>query len=52
MPVILAGLNWNDIDVLIMPDGKYRFLSDKNYAEQFELWIQKWRPCCGTGNCR
>jgi pyridoxine/pyridoxamine 5'-phosphate oxidase len=31
---------WNDIDVLIMPDGNYRFLNDKNSAEQFYQWIQ------------
>jgi hypothetical protein len=31
--------NWNDIDVVIMPDGRYKFLSDKDNAKQFELWI-------------
>jgi hypothetical protein len=30
----------NDIDVLILPDGNYRFLADKNLAERFHLWIQ------------
>jgi hypothetical protein len=31
---------WNEIEVLILPDGNYRFLSDKTAAEQFHLWIQ------------
>jgi hypothetical protein len=32
--------NWNTIDVLIMPDGNYRFLNDKNSADQLYHWIQ------------
>ncbi len=31
--------NWNDIDVVIMPDGRYSFLNDKENAKQFEQWI-------------
>ena len=31
--------NWSDIDVVIMPDGRYRFLNDKDNAKQFEQWI-------------
>lgn len=31
---------WNNIDVLIMPDGNYRFLNDKSSSEQFYQWIQ------------
>ncbi len=30
---------WNEIDVLVMPDGRYKFLNDKDNAKQFELWI-------------
>lgn len=30
----------SDIDVLILPDGNYRFLSDKGLAERFHSWIQ------------
>lgn len=36
----LSRASWNNIDVLIMPDGNYRYLSDKNNAEQFYQWIQ------------
>lgn len=32
--------NWNNIDVMIMPDGNYRFLNDKNSADQLYHWIQ------------
>ena len=31
----------SDFDVLIMPDGNYRFLSDKDGAEKFKEWINK-----------
>jgi hypothetical protein len=34
-----AGTNWNNYDVVIMPDGYYRFLNEKNSAEQFKNWI-------------
>lgn len=36
----IARAKWSDIDVLIMPDGNYRFLSDKASAEQFVLWVR------------
>jgi hypothetical protein len=32
-------LNWSDYDVVILPDGNYRFLNDKNATEQFRNWI-------------
>jgi hypothetical protein len=35
----IGRINWNDIDVLIMPDGNYRFLSDKDATEKFKAWI-------------
>lgn len=31
---------WSDIDVLILPDGNYRFLNDKSSSEQFNQWIR------------
>ena len=31
----------NKIDVLIMPDGKYKFLSEKENAEAFHQWIER-----------
>jgi hypothetical protein len=45
-PVTLINANdfatakWNEINVLIMPDGNYRFLNDKNSSLQFHQWIQ------------
>ncbi|HET6993793.1 MAG TPA: M14 family metallopeptidase [Chitinophagaceae bacterium] len=36
----LSRASWNNIDVLIMPDGNYRFLNDKSAADQFYQWIQ------------
>lgn len=37
----LSRANWNSFDVLIMPDGNYSFLNDKNKAEEFHDWISK-----------
>ncbi|HEY6505009.1 MAG TPA: M14 metallopeptidase family protein [Chitinophagaceae bacterium] len=45
-PVTLINANdfgrakWNEIDVLILPDGNYRFLSDKSSSDQFAQWIR------------
>lgn len=35
----IARINWSELDVLILPDGNYRFLQDKNLAAQFQQWI-------------
>jgi hypothetical protein len=35
-----SRLKWDDIDVLILPDGKYRFLDNKESAIEFKNWIQ------------
>lgn len=37
----LASAQWDKIDVLIMPDGNYRFLNDKAQADKFKEWISK-----------
>jgi hypothetical protein len=37
----LARASWKDIDVLIMPDGFYRFLNDKANADQLKTWVQQ-----------
>lgn len=34
-----ASINWNDYDVVIMPNGNYRFLNDKNAVDQLKNWI-------------
>lgn len=36
-----SRLNWAETDVLILPDGNYRFLSDKAQADQLKEWINK-----------
>ena len=33
--------NWDNIDVLIMPDGNFRFLSDPSASMEFKQWIMK-----------
>ncbi|RYZ30102.1 MAG: zinc carboxypeptidase [Chitinophagaceae bacterium] len=35
----VGRLNWNNYDVVIMPDGAYRFLSDKPQADALRTWI-------------
>jgi len=37
----LPRTDWRKIDVLIMPDGNYRFLNEKSSADQFKNWIQQ-----------
>lgn len=36
----IGRAKWSDIDVLILPDGNYRFLADKGSSDQFVLWIR------------
>ncbi|MBX9784029.1 MAG: zinc carboxypeptidase [Chitinophagaceae bacterium] len=36
-----ARIKWDETDVIIMPDGNYRFLSDKAQAENLKEWITK-----------
>ena len=36
----VSRINWADIDVLILPDGRYKFLTDKKSASQFQQWIE------------
>jgi hypothetical protein len=33
------NVNWSNYDVVILPNGNYRFLNDKNATEQFKNWI-------------
>ncbi|HUC80014.1 MAG TPA: M14 family metallopeptidase, partial [Flavisolibacter sp.] len=35
----VGRMNWNEYDVVIMPDGGYRFLTDKTAADALRLWI-------------
>jgi len=37
----IGRANLKNVDVLIMPDGNYKFISDKNAAEQLKNWVQQ-----------
>ncbi len=37
----MGQINWKSFDVLIMPDGFYRSLSDKAIADDLRNWIQQ-----------
>ena len=36
----VSDINWPDIDVLILPDGRHRYLSDKGTAEKIKQWVE------------
>jgi hypothetical protein len=35
----MGRMNWNNYDVVILPDGNYRFLNEKANADQVKNWI-------------
>ena len=35
----LSRINWNNYDVVIFPDGNYRYLNDKTTSDQLRSWI-------------
>jgi hypothetical protein len=37
----ITRISWNDYDVIIMPSGNYRFLTEKTTADQLKDWINK-----------
>jgi hypothetical protein len=37
----MGRVNWSDFDVLIMPDGNYRFTGNKEEMETLKNWISK-----------
>lgn len=37
----MMRINWSDYDVLILPDGNYRFLSDKTTTDVLRDWVNK-----------
>ncbi len=37
----MSRANWNEFDVIIMPDGNYRFLGNKEELDNFKEWINK-----------
>jgi hypothetical protein len=36
-----ARVDWKDYDVLILPDGRYRALDDKNVGESLRSWVRE-----------
>jgi len=34
-----SDISWNDYDVIIMPNGSYRFLNDKETVDRLKSWI-------------
>ena len=37
----IGRANWTDFNVLIMPDGNYKFLTEKAATDEFKSWINK-----------
>jgi hypothetical protein len=35
----VPSVNWNEFDVVILPNGNYSFLNDKSSSETFRTWI-------------
>jgi hypothetical protein len=35
-----SSINWSNYDLVILPDGNYKFLNDKNATDQFKNWIR------------
>lgn len=36
-----TGMDWNAIQVLILPEGNYRFLADKSSLDEFKSWVNR-----------
>ena len=36
-----GNVNWKNIDVLIIPDGNYKFLSDKEAGAELKTWVRQ-----------
>jgi len=36
-----SRVNWNEYQVIILPSGNYRFLSDKAQADELKSWVNK-----------
>lgn len=37
----IGNVNWKNIDVLILPNGKYKFLSDKDSTIDLKNWVRQ-----------
>lgn len=40
-PTDFSRVEWDEIDVFIMPNGSYSFLKDKTHSDEFSNWIKK-----------
>ncbi|MGB7526565.1 M14 metallopeptidase family protein [Sphingobacterium cellulitidis] len=40
-PADFSRVEWDEIDVFIMPNGSYSFLKDKTQSDEFSNWIKK-----------
>ena len=40
-PTDFSRVDWDEIDVFIMPNGSYSFLKDKTQSDEFSNWIKK-----------
>lgn len=40
-PADFSRIEWDEIDVFIMPNGSYSFLKDKTQSDEFSNWIKK-----------
>lgn len=40
-PTDFSRVEWDEIDVFIMPNGSYSFLKDKTQSDEFSNWIKK-----------
>ena len=37
----INNVNWKNIDVLIVPNGRYKFLSDKDASADIKNWVRQ-----------
>jgi hypothetical protein len=43
-------INWNEVQVLILPDGNFKLLSDKGMLEDFKTWVNNGGRVIAIGN--
>jgi hypothetical protein len=36
-----GDISWKDYDVVILPDGEYKFMDDKNLSDQLKSWVRQ-----------
>jgi hypothetical protein len=48
----IGSLNWKNLDVLILPNGQYKFLAEKDGDKDLKTWIRQGRKTDRYGECR